>query len=30
VTKLDGTTKGGVLAIIARRRPIPVYFVGVG
>ncbi len=30
VTKLDGTAKGGVLAAIARQRPIPVYFVGVG
>ncbi len=30
VTKLDGTAKGGILAAIARQRPIPVYFVGVG
>jgi fused signal recognition particle receptor len=30
VTKLDGTAKGGVLAAIARGRPIPVYFIGVG
>jgi fused signal recognition particle receptor len=30
VTKLDGTAKGGVLAAIARVRPIPVYFIGVG
>ncbi len=30
VTKLDGTARGGVLAAIARERPIPVYFVGVG
>jgi fused signal recognition particle receptor len=35
VTKLDGTAKGGVLAAIAMweqqaRRPIPVYFIGVG
>ena len=30
VTKLDGTAKGGVLAAIARNRPIPVYFIGVG
>ena len=30
VTKLDGTAKGGVLAAIARQRPIPVYFIGVG
>ncbi len=30
VTKLDGTAKGGVLAAIARIRPVPVYFIGVG
>ncbi len=30
VTKLDGTAKGGVLAAIARERPIPVYFIGIG
>lgn len=30
VTKLDGTAKGGVLAAIAKVRPIPVYFIGVG
>ncbi len=30
VTKLDGTAKGGILAAIARTRPIPVYFIGVG
>jgi fused signal recognition particle receptor len=35
VTKLDGTAKGGVLAAIARwvvaeKKPIAVYFVGVG
>jgi fused signal recognition particle receptor len=30
VTKLDGTAKGGVIAAIARERPIPVYFIGVG
>jgi fused signal recognition particle receptor len=30
ITKLDGTAKGGVLAAIARERPIPVYFLGVG
>jgi fused signal recognition particle receptor len=30
VTKLDGTAKGGVLAAIARARPLPVYFIGVG
>jgi fused signal recognition particle receptor len=30
VTKLDGTAKGGVLAAIAKERPVPVYFIGVG
>jgi fused signal recognition particle receptor len=30
VTKLDGTAKGGVLCAIAREKPIPVLFVGVG
>ncbi len=30
VTKLDGTAKGGVLAAIAKQRPVPVYFIGVG
>ena len=30
VTKLDGTAKGGVLAAIARARPVPVRFIGVG
>ncbi|WP_317202445.1 signal recognition particle-docking protein FtsY [Janthinobacterium sp.] len=30
ITKLDGTAKGGVLAAIARVRPVPVYFIGVG
>jgi len=30
VTKLDGTAKGGALAAIARERPVPVLFVGVG
>jgi fused signal recognition particle receptor len=30
LTKLDGTAKGGILAAIARQRPIPVYFIGVG
>ena len=30
ITKLDGTAKGGVLAAIARTRPIPVYFIGIG
>ena len=30
ITKLDGTAKGGVVAAIARMRPIPIYFIGVG
>ena len=30
ITKLDGTAKGGVLAAIAKTRPVPVYFIGVG
>ncbi len=30
VTKLDGTAKGGVIAAIAKVRPIPVRFIGVG
>ena len=30
VTKLDGTAKGGVLAALASRRPVPVRFIGVG
>lgn len=30
VTKLDGTAKGGVLAALAERRPIPVRYIGVG
>jgi fused signal recognition particle receptor len=30
ITKLDGTAKGGVLAAIAKVRPVPVYFIGVG
>ena len=30
VTKLDGTAKGGVVCAIARARPKPVYFIGVG
>ncbi len=30
LTKLDGTAKGGVIAAIARARPIPVRFIGVG
>lgn len=30
VTKLDGTAKGGVIAAIARTRPVPIRFIGVG
>ncbi len=30
VTKLDGTAKGGVIAAIAKTRPVPVRFIGVG
>jgi fused signal recognition particle receptor len=30
LTKLDGTAKGGVVCAIARERPIPLIFVGVG
>jgi len=30
VTKLDGTAKGGTVCAIAKERPIPVLFIGVG
>ncbi len=30
LTKLDGTAKGGAIAAIARHKPIPLRFVGVG
>ena len=30
LTKLDGTAKGGILAAIAKTRPVPLYFIGVG
>jgi fused signal recognition particle receptor len=30
LTKLDGTAKGGTLLAIAKERPVPVLFVGVG
>jgi fused signal recognition particle receptor len=30
LTKLDGTAKGGVVCAIAKQRPIPLLFVGVG
>jgi fused signal recognition particle receptor len=30
MTKLDGTAKGGVIAAIARERPVPIRYIGVG
>ena len=30
ITKLDGTAKGGVICAIAREKPVPLLFVGVG
>ncbi len=30
VTKLDGSAKGGVVAAIAKRHPVPLRFIGVG
>ncbi len=30
LTKLDGTAKGGVIAALARKHPIPVRYIGVG
>jgi len=30
LTKLDGTAKGGVVCAMARQRPIPLLFIGVG
>lgn len=30
LTKLDGTAKGGAIAAIARERPVPLRFIGVG
>lgn len=30
VTKLDGTAKGGVVVAIARERPVPIRYIGVG
>jgi fused signal recognition particle receptor len=30
VSKLDGTAKGGVIAAIAKQRPVPLRFIGVG
>jgi fused signal recognition particle receptor len=30
LSKLDGTAKGGVIAALAKNRPVPVRFIGVG
>jgi fused signal recognition particle receptor len=30
LTKLDGTAKGGVVCAIARQRPLPLRFIGIG
>jgi fused signal recognition particle receptor len=30
LTKLDGTAKGGVVCAIAKEKPIPLFFIGVG
>jgi fused signal recognition particle receptor len=30
LTKLDGTARGGIIAAIAREKPIPLRFIGVG
>ena len=30
LSKLDGTAKGGVIAGIAKNRPIPIRYIGVG
>jgi fused signal recognition particle receptor len=30
LSKLDGTAKGGVIAAIAREKPVPIRFIGVG
>ena len=30
ITKLDGSAKGGAICAIAKERPVPVLFVGVG
>ena len=30
LTKLDGTARGGVIAAIAKERPIPIRYIGVG
>lgn len=30
MTKLDGTARGGVLAALAEKHPLPIHFIGVG
>jgi fused signal recognition particle receptor len=30
MTKLDGTAKGGVIAALAKRQPVPVRYIGIG
>ncbi len=30
LTKLDGTAKGGIIAAIAKNRPVPLRFIGIG
>src|SRR5207237_7206217 len=30
MTKLDGTAKGGVVCAIAKERPVPLLFIGLG
>lgn len=30
LSKLDGTAKGGVIAAVAKQRPVPIRFIGVG
>jgi fused signal recognition particle receptor len=30
LTKIDGTAKGGVVCAIAKEKPVPLLFVGVG
>ncbi|MBN3859984.1 signal recognition particle-docking protein FtsY [Neisseriaceae bacterium PsAf] len=30
ITKLDGTAKGGMIAALAKNRPIPIRYIGVG
>jgi fused signal recognition particle receptor len=30
LTKLDGTAKGGVVCAIAKEKPVPLFFIGVG